>query len=160
MLATDQHPDHHVLAGDKFIATVYDQIRIIPELWQSTALLVVYDEHGGLYDHVVPPSCTPDGFQASESATGVAGLTFRFDRLGIRVPAILVSPYIPRGTVVPGPEDSANQRIFEHASIPATVTKHFLQGNDSGTDREKSAQNFLDLLGDTMRPDNDCVFFR
>ena len=105
MLATDQHPDHHVLAGDNFIGKVYNCIRINPNLWQSTALLIVYDEHGGLYDHVVPPNCTPDGFKAPEAATGVPGLKFKFDRLGIRVPAILVSPYIPRGTVVPGTED-------------------------------------------------------
>jgi phospholipase C len=159
LLATDQHPDHHVLAGDKFIASVYNQIRIIPDLWKSTALLIVYDEHGGLYDHVVPPSCTPDGFHAGEAATGVPGLTFDFDRLGIRVPAILVSPYIPRGTVVPGTEDPANQRVFEHASIPATVSKHFLN-TDQGTDREKAAETFLDLLGDDLRTDKDCVFFK
>ena len=160
LLANDQHPDHHVLAGDKFIASVHNQIRIIPDLWKSTALLIVYDEHGGLYDHVVPPDCTADGFTAAEAATGVPGLEFKFDRLGIRVPAILVSPYIPRGTVVPGTEDPANQRIFEHASIPATVTKEFLGGNDIGTDREKGAETFLDLLGDNLRPDNDCVFFK
>jgi phospholipase C len=158
ILANDQHPDHHVLAGDNFIGQVYNQIRSIPDLWQSTALLIVYDEHGGLYDHVVPPSCTPDGFQATDAATNVPGLTFKFDRLGIRVPAILISPWIPRGTIVPGPEDAANQRIFEHASIPATVTKHFL-GEDIGTVREQNAQTFLDLLGDTLRPDNQCVFF-
>jgi phospholipase C len=158
LLATDQHPDHHVLAGDNFIGKVYDCIRINPDLWQSTVLLIVYDEHGGLYDHVVPPNCTPDGFQAPASATGVPGLTFNFDRLGIRVPAILVSPYIPRGTVVPGTED-ANPRIFEHASIPATVSRHFLGNNDAGTSREQQAETFLDLLGDNMRPDNDCVFF-
>jgi phospholipase C len=160
LLANDQHPDHHVLAGDKFIASVYNQIRIIPDLWKSTALLIVYDEHGGLYDHVVPPNCTPDGFTATDAATGVPGLDFAFDRLGIRVPAILVSPYIPRGTVIPGTEDPANQRIFEHASIPATVTKHFLGGNDTGTDREKGAETFLDILGDGLRDDKDCVFFR
>ena len=158
ILANDQHPDHHVLAGDNFIGQVYNQIRSIPDLWQSTALLIVYDEHGGLYDHVVPPSCTPDGFKATDAATNVPGLTFEFDRLGIRVPAILISPWIPRGTIVPGPEDAANQRIFEHASIPATVTKHFL-GEDIGTAREQNAQTFLDLLGDTLRPDNQCVFF-
>ena len=159
LLANDQHPDHHVLAGDRFIASVYNQIRGIPDLWQSTALLIVYDEHGGLYDHVAPPNCTPDGFTAAEGATQVPGMEFRFDRLGIRVPAILVSPYISRGTVVHGTEDAANQRIFEHASIPATVTKEFLGGNEIGTDREKSAETFLDLLGDNLRPDNDCVFF-
>jgi phospholipase C len=159
LLATDQHPDHHVLAGDNFIGKVYDCIRINPKLWQSTALLIVYDEHGGLYDHVNPPSCTPDGFEAPEAATQVPGLTFKFDRLGIRVPAVLVSPYIARGTVVPGTEDPANERIFEHASIPATVSRHFLNGNDMGTPREQQAETFLDLLGDKLRPDNDCVFF-
>jgi phospholipase C len=159
LLANDQHPDHHVLAGDKFIGSVYDQIRIIPDLWQSTALLIVYDEHGGLYDHVPPPACTPDGFTAPPAATGT-GFEFNFDRLGVRVPAILISPYIARHTVVPGTEDPVNQRIFEHASIPATVSKHFLQGNDAGTVREQRAETFLDLLGDTLRADNDCPFFK
>jgi phospholipase C len=159
LLANDQHPDHHVLAGDKFIGSVYNQIRIIPDLWKSTVLLVVYDEHGGLYDHVPPPDCTPDGFTAPPAATGT-GVEFKFDRLGVRVPAILISPYIARGTVVPGTEDPANQRIFEHASIPATVSQHFLQRSDQGTDREAKAKTFLDLLGDTLRADDDCVFFK
>jgi phospholipase C len=160
LLATDQHPDHHVLSGDNFIADVYNAIRGNPDLWKSTALLVVYDEHGGLYDHVVPPNCTPDGYKAAPAATGVPGLEFKFDRLGIRVPAILISPYIARATVVPGTEDPANQRIFEHASIPATVTRQFLPGNVQGTTREKQAETFLDLLGDQMRADYDCVFFQ
>ena len=159
LIANDQHPDHHVLAGDRFIAGVYNAIRGNPDLWKSTALLIVYDEHGGLYDHVPPPACTPDGFTASAAATGT-GFDFKFDRLGVRVPAILVSPYIARNTVVPGTEDPAKQRIFEHASIPATVTKKFLQGNDRGTVREQQAETFLDLLGDQMRPDSDCVFFK
>jgi phospholipase C len=159
LLATDQHPDHHVMAGEKFIAGVYNEIRIKPDLWKSTALLIVYDEHGGLYDHVVPPDCTPDDYTASPAATST-GVEFKFDRLGIRVPAILVSPYIARGTVVAGTEDPANQRIFEHASIPATVTQHFLQTHDKCTNREQSAETFLDLLGDQMRADNDCVFFK
>lgn len=159
LLATDQHPDHHVMAGEKFIAGVYNEIRVKPELWKSTALLIVYDEHGGLYDHVVPPACMRDDYTASPAATGT-GEEFKFDRLGIRVPAVLVSPYISRGTVVAGTEDPANQRIFEHASIPATVTKHFLQTHDKCTNREQNAETFLDLLGDTMRADNDCVFFK
>ena len=47
-------------AGEQFIASVYSAIRNNPKLWPNTALLVVYDEHGGIYDHVPPPSCTPD----------------------------------------------------------------------------------------------------
>src|SRR5271168_3821341 len=128
ILASDQHPDHNIQEGERFIANTYNAIRTNPALWNSTALLIVYDEHGGIFDHVVPPPCTPDGFFAKASDTGT-GAQFNFDRLGIRVPAILVSPYVPKGTVVPGPEDPVNARIFEHACIPATVTNFFLQGD-------------------------------
>jgi len=158
VLASDQHPDHNVREGERFIGSVYNAIRTNPTLWQNTALLVVYDEHGGIYDHVVPPACPPDGYTASADATGT-GAPFAFDRLGIRVPALLVSPWIPRGTVVTGPEDPANGQIFEHASIPGTVTNFFLNGDAKRTVREQQAKSFLGLLTDQMRPDDDCVVF-
>jgi phospholipase C len=158
VLASDQHPDHNVQEGERFIASVYNAIRTNPALWQSTALLVVYDEHGGIYDHVVPPSCTADGYCAEPTNTGTSE-AFNFDRLGVRVPAILVSPYIPKGTVVSGPEAAAGGRIFEHACIPGTVTNFFLNGDAKRTVREKNASTFLDLLGDQLRPDSDIPFF-
>src|SRR5260370_12750302 len=92
LLASDQHPDHDVQAGEIFIASIYNAIRQNAGLWKNTALLVVYDEHGGIYDHVPPPACEPDGFKASLEETG--GIEFKFDRLGVRVPAILISPWI------------------------------------------------------------------
>lgn len=156
-IASDQHPDHDVQAGEIFIASIYNAIRQNPSLWMSTALLIVYDEHGGIYDHVPPPACTPDGHSANLAHTG--GLPFKFDRLGVRVPAILVSPWIAKGTVVSGPEDPAHGRVFEHASIPATVTKQFIGTFGERTNREKAAETFLDLLGGTMRPDADCPVF-
>ena len=166
VLASDQHPDHNVKAGEQFIAMVYNAIRANPDLWKSTVLLVVYDEHGGFYDHVPPPACkgadqlgSNPPYVAKPAATGT-GQPFAFDRLGVRVPAILISPWIPKGLIVPGPEDPARQRIFEHAGIPATVTSHFLKTFESRTDREKRAETFLDLLTDTMRPDSECVAFR
>jgi len=158
ILASDQHPDHNVREGERFIANVYNAIRTNPTLWQNTVLLVVYDEHGGIYDHVIPPACTPDGKIASADATGT-GEPFAFDRLGIRVPAVLISPWIPRGTVVPGTEDPANAQIFEHASIPGTVTNFFLNGDAKRTVREQKANTFLGLLTDQMRQDDDCVVF-
>jgi phospholipase C len=158
-IASDQHPDHDVQAGEVFVATVYNAIRQNPELWKSTALLILYDEHGGIYDHVPPPSCTPDGFVATAQDTGT-GFAFSFDRLGVRVPAILVSPWIPKATVVTGvADDPAHGRTFEHASIPATVTSHFIGDFDRRSPREKKADTFLDLLSDTMRPDGDCPVF-
>jgi len=77
----------------------------------------------------------------------------------VRVPAVLVSPWIPKATVVPGTEDPVNGRVFEHASIPATITKQFLGTYDERSPREKAALTFLDLLSDTMRPDADCPVF-
>lgn len=140
LIASDQHPDHHVREGERFIASVYNAIRANAALWRSTALLIVYDEHGGIYDHVPPPACTPDGFVAQPAATET-GKPFRFDRLGVRVPAVLVSPWIPKGTVVDG-------RIFEHASIPATITDWLLPAfdNTQRSTREAAAETFLDLL--------------
>jgi phospholipase C len=152
-VASDQHPDHDIRAGENFIASVYNAIKQNADLWQSTALLVVYDEHGGTFDHVVPPPCSPnapDGFSASANDTGT-GMPFAFDRLGVRVPAILISPWIPKATVVDG-------RTFEHASIPATVTKRFLGSYAQRTAREAAADTFLDLLSlDAMR--QDCPDF-
>ena len=159
ILASDQHPDHNVQEGERFIANTYNAIRTNPDLWRTTALLIVYDEHGGIYDHVVPPACTSDGYFAKPTDTGT-GEQFNFDRLGVRVPAVLVSPYIAKGTVVPGTEDRANCRIFEHACIPGTVTNYFLKGDARRTVREKQASSFLDLLGDQLRPDSDIPFFK
>jgi phospholipase C len=147
ILASDQHPDHDVREGERFIASVYNAIKGNPALWESTALLITYDEHGGIYDHVPPPACEPDGFVAQPDTTNT-GKPFLFDRLGVRVPAILVSPWVPRGTVVPA------ARVFEHASIPATVTKWFIGAYDERSPREKDAQTFEDLLSsNAMRAD-------
>jgi phospholipase C len=134
-IASDQHPDHNVQAGELFVASVYNAIKQNADLWASMTLLIVYDEHGGIYDHVPPPSCTPDQFTASANDTGT-GMPFAFDRLGVRVPAILVSPWIPSGTVV--------NNVFDHASIPATVTKYFLGDFSPRSPRETSANLFLD----------------
>ena len=134
-IANDQHPDHNVQAGEVFIAAVYNAIKQNSDLWKSTALLITYDEHGGIYDHVPPPACTPDQFTASANDTGT-GVEFRFDRLGVRVPAVLVSPWIAKGTVV--------DRVFDHASIPATVTKFFLADYSPRSPRESSADVFIE----------------
>ena len=130
-VASDQHPDHNVQAGELFIASVYNAIKQNAALWATTALLVVYDEHGGIYDHVVPPACPPDQFMASPNDTGT-GQPFAFDRLGVRVPAVLVSPWIPKGTVV--------NRVFDHASIPGTITKYFLGDYSPRSPRESECR--------------------
>jgi phospholipase C len=105
--ANDQHPPHSVRAGERLIAEVYDAVRTSPG-WNDTLLVVVYDEHGGLFDHELPPAATPPDRYTSQ---------FAFDRYGVRVPAVLVSPYIDAGTIV--------DTVFDHSSIPAMVKKTF-----------------------------------
>jgi phospholipase C len=159
-VASDQHPDHDVQAGEQLIAEVYTHIKNGPN-WANTALLVLYDEHGAIFDHVPPPACIPDKFPSSQVDPGT-GQPFQFDRLGVRVPAILISPWIPKGTVV--------NRVFDHASIPATISKFFLGGSPDVSPREANANVFIEpnngqgnlannlLSLDVMR--NDCPDFR
>ncbi len=95
----DQHPPHDVLRGDALIADVYNTLRANPALFARTLLIVVYDEHGGFFDHVVPPTTVaPDGHTQHYS----------FDRLGFRVPAILISPWLDPGVV---------HEVFDHTSL-------------------------------------------
>jgi phospholipase C len=159
-VANDQHPDHDVQAGEQLIAEVYTHVKNSPK-WENTALLVVYDEHGGIFDHVPPPACPADTFHSSQVDPGT-GQPFQFDRLGVRVPAILISPWIKAGTVV--------DRVFDHASIPATITKFFLESYPHVSQREQSADVFIEpnngqgnmsnnlLALDVMR--NDCPDFK
>jgi len=108
--ANDQHPDHDVVEGERLIRDVYHAIRSNAKLWHSTLLLIVYDEHGGIFDHVPPPDIPATGDPSIDS-------TFAFDRLGLRVPAVLVSPYIAPRTVI--------SHTYEHASIVSTIRHLF-----------------------------------
>ena len=112
VLASDQHPDHSVREGDHFVRDVYLAIRSNEAVWHTTLLLIVWDEHGGIFDHEIPPIVShADGFTSTTPP-------FDFRRLGVRVPAIAVSPYIEPGTV--------DHTAYEYASIPATAIEQFL----------------------------------
>jgi phospholipase C len=136
--ANDQHPPHDVREGERLIANIYDSLRSVEALWQETLLIVTYDEHGGFYDHVPPPgTVNPDGRTSSSPP-------FAFDRLGVRVPALLVSPWIP-----PGQVDST---LYDHTAILGFVKQHFglpafLHARDAAAD------TFTHLLLDQPRTD-------
>ena len=130
--ASDQHPPNDVRHGEELIARVYHALRNSP-LWKETLLVVTYDEHGGLYDHVAPPDDVRAPGGKSDAVSG-----FDFTRLGVRVPAILISPYIEPGTIV--------HTRFEHASLPATAHACFAGDADPLTEREADANSFEDVL--------------
>lgn len=89
--ANDAHPPHSILESDVLIASVYNAIRTNEALGNSTLFVILFDEHGGFYDHVSPPAALPPDHHTEE---------YTFDRYGVRVPALLISPYVPTGCVL------------------------------------------------------------
>jgi phospholipase C len=108
----DQHPPHDVSAGEQFLYRIWKAVSESPA-WNHTLLVITYDEHGGCYDHVLPPTgaATPD----VASDPGENG--FRFDRFGVRVPTVVVSPYVQAGTVF----RSNTSTPYDHTSLLATL---------------------------------------
>ena len=92
--ANDDHPSHDVARGQRFVKEVYEILRGSPQ-WNETALLITYDEHGGFYDHVPTPV---SGVPNPDGIVGPDPYYFKFNRLGVRVPSILVSPWIDKAT--------------------------------------------------------------
>jgi len=132
-LPNDQHPPHNVLFAERLIARVYDALRNGPG-WEQTLFIITYDEHGGIYDHVPPPAAvSPDDLQADH---------FAFDRYGVRVPAIIVSPWVPAGSVIRPPAGSPHP--FDHTSILATLRNLF--DLDALTKRDAAAPDLLHAL--------------
>ncbi|HEY0458558.1 MAG TPA: alkaline phosphatase family protein [Pyrinomonadaceae bacterium] len=112
----DQHPPSDIRAGEQLIADVYNAVVNSPQ-WTETLLVITYDEHGGCYDHIAPPA-----HAAPPDKTGApAQYGFTFNRFGVRVPAVLISPYIQAGTIC----RPAGDTPFDHTSILATIRNCF-----------------------------------
>ncbi len=127
-LPNDMHPPHVVCFGDQLIATVYNALRSNVEAWKKTMLVIIFDEHGGCYDHAPPPKATPPGTVHGDNPQQPP--PFDFDRYGVRVPAVIASPYIKLGTILrPSdnyPEDGAAP--FDHTSVINTLRHRFELG--------------------------------
>jgi phospholipase C len=138
----DQHPPSVVTLGEQLIADVYNCVRS-SKLWKKTMLIITYDEHGGCYDHVPPPT-------AAEPEPPHPGQAFNFDRYGVRVPAVIVSPYVKPGTILRPP----GQIPYDHTSIIATLRKRFPSLGSALTARDAAAPDLANVLTlDT--PDNN-----
>jgi phospholipase C len=139
-LANSQHAPEDVRFGDQLIADVYDALAANLALFQETALIVTYDEHGGFFDHVAPgPGPNPDG-QNSPNPDDPATFqvpAFKFDRLGLRVPTLIVSPWIRKRIV--------ENRTLQHTSVIATSVEMFGLAGPLNA-RDASAHSFADLF--------------
>ena len=145
-----QHPsmggEVNFKAGEQLICSLYRALRDNMPVFEKTLFLITYDEHGGFFDHVAPPQGAE--WSVREAYHDPSGYIFPFDLLGARVPAVLVSPWIGRGTV--------DHNIYDHTSIPATARK--LAGVDALplTPRDARANTFDRVLNlDQPRPVED-----
>jgi phospholipase C len=137
LAASDMHAPHDVRHGDALVASVYNALRANEALWKRSMLLVVWDEHGGYYDHAPPPPAPPPD-AASRAAA------FKFDHLGVRVPAIVVSPWVRAASV--------DHTVYDHASIPATLRSLFALPAPL-TERDARASSFAGGLLAAPRDD-------
>jgi phospholipase C len=119
--ANDDHPSHDIQLGQAFMASVYNALAKSPQ-WSRLLFVITYDEHGGFFDHVPPPTC------ADERA--------EFQQLGFRVPSIVIGPTVRRGYV--------HSVGLEHASVAATLATRF--GIGMLTDRMRGANDLSGVI--------------
>lgn len=127
----DDHPPHSTTAAQALLARVYQAIRKNEALWNSTLLVVLYDENGGFYDHVPPPAATPPDKNVSE---------FAFNQYGVRVPALLISPWVGQGVI---PTE------FDHTSLLKYLIEKW--GLDPLTCRVTKANSISEAILKTPR---------
>eukprot|EP01116_Phalansterium_solitarium_P006292 TRINITY_DN18594_c0_g1_i1.p1 TRINITY_DN18594_c0_g1~~TRINITY_DN18594_c0_g1_i1.p1 ORF type:complete len:471 (+),score=146.77 TRINITY_DN18594_c0_g1_i1:130-1542(+) len=139
MQPTSQHPDYDIRAGEAQLKLVYETLRA-SSAWNETLLAIIYDEHGGFYDHRAPPSgvpnpcptCTPQPYP------------FAFDRLGVRLPGIFISPWLPK---------TLDDTVYDHTSVLRTARKIFNMSSPPLSPREAAANDFFDLFLTQPRTD-------
>jgi len=134
-IGSPQHPVNSMHApadvrpAEKLVADVYGALRSSPDVWKKTLLIVVFDEHGGYFDHVPPPpTVSPDGIAGRLDETYL--VPFDFKRLGLRVPAILISPWF---------KPAVDSTVYSHSTIPGSVIEAFELPGGFLTQRDREA---------------------
>ena len=133
----DQHPPTDIRKGEYLIAQIYNALRSNEPLWNSSLFVLLYDEHGGFYDHIYPTKAVPPDNCVSE---------YSFAQYGVRVPALLISPWVKKGFLA---------TEFDHTSLlKSLIEKWGLRPNTLGK-RVEAALSFLPSLPELTVPRTD-----
>ena len=119
----DDHPPHHPMFGQLFISSIYSALAKSRH-WSTSLLVVTYDEHGGFFDHVPPPTAPDD-----RAALG-------FDQLGFRVPTLIAGPYVKT--------DYVSSVRHDHTSVLKHIENTF--GLSALTMRDAAANDLSDAI--------------
>jgi phospholipase C len=134
--SNDMHPHGSVKVGDAFIGEVYDILRKSPQ-WDRMVFVVNFDENGGFYDHVPPPTVRDDNVNPNP------GPHPDYKQLGFRVPAMAISPFAPKKIETAGP--------YEHSSVLRMIEWRW--GLEPMHDRDRYAKNLADALDFSLHRD-------
>jgi phospholipase C len=134
--SNDYHPHGNIEAGEGYLRDVYNAMKKSPQ-WERMVFVLNFDEHGGFYDHVVPPTVKDDNVNPNP------GPHPDYGRLGFRVPAIAMGPFAPQRLDQSGP--------YEHASVLRMIEWRW--GLRPMTARDANAKNLADALDFTTRRD-------
>lgn len=110
---TSYHPGGDLVPGEIALNEIYEALKAGPN-WDETLLVITFDEHGGIHDHVPPPSARNPWPNDQEDG-------FTFDIMGVRVPTVLVSPMIDEKTVF----RSTGKEEYEATSFLSTLLHWF-----------------------------------
>ncbi|WP_211905659.1 alkaline phosphatase family protein [Ralstonia syzygii] len=114
-IGNDYHPPGNVIVAENFVKDVYASLIANKAAWNKTLLVITFDEFVGSFDHVAPPEAVPPWTAPPVFSTN----GFDFKRYGARVPSILVSPWVQKGTVF----RSTTSVPYDHTSVIATTLK-------------------------------------
>jgi hypothetical protein len=140
--ANDGHPPRKIEMSERLLGRVYSALRH-SGAWEKSVLIVLYDEHGGFFDHARRPSPVPS------PDTGPGEYGFAFTSLGVRVPALVISPWVGKRSGWRPPDD----RYMDHTSMIATVLRHV--GAEPLTARDEAASDIWPTLTESTRRTDD-----
>jgi phospholipase C len=129
-----QENPQNIVNGEAFAAEVIKALGASP-VWDKTLLVFTYDEHGGYYDHVAPPVALAPDLIAPVVPPGESAFE-GFERFGVRVPAVLVSPYAKR--------DYVSHVVYDHTSVLALVQRKW--NLPALTLRDANANDLTDMI--------------
>jgi len=138
-LSGDDHPHGDIRNGEAFMNLIYTAVTQGPA-WKNTVLIINFDEWGGFFDHVPPPTAPiPPADAAAGNADG---------RLGFRTPALLIAPWAKKGVV--------SHTQFDHTSVLRLIESRW--GLTPLTVRDATANNLADALDFTQPPRRAPLF--
>jgi phospholipase C len=144
------HPTGLVSEGEALIRRVYDAARAGPQ-WKNTLFVLTFDETGGFHDHVPPPLAPrPDNLTYTTTTPSGEDYTFTFNRLGGRIPTLLISDWVGEGSVEQKGTNTAGDTVSYSASS-LLRTLGYLWDFEPFTPRVEKAASFDHLIQTTSR---------